>query len=408
MEIRGESLKEIMRRLLLLTFLLGALWLYFTTHFEPYLKVQLVDFEADQRTMRQWTEEQKTLAQLPLEEYVAETTKGRVTVVEGPQWEDFFQKVQHSFLARRAVEGWEHRVNDPFSNDTTLYWLFFHSDEVPWTYLEDSLPFEDRSYLKLGQSADYLMVYQSKPYEIRGIGDTVSEIPTGFAYPYRTYSPWLILIGLFSYIVLPWPRSRPTKVTLFRSRQILLDLFSVIFFLFFFSLPLFIIGGAVEAATRYFFFSLLFWSLAVLAGIMVFYAVYYGVFRVIVHRESLQIMTLTGKHTISYDDIDYIQQARLIPPKWLLWGTKASALFGSNPAQSARIVGSALLLESSKNGGLHIRTKEGSSYYIWYTDQVGNVIFKNFDILLHQLEGRSIEVVTEAVTLSAFFPPLRK
>lgn len=410
---------EILRRLALTISLVLSVALAFLTDFRPYVTVRPVDFAKKQENVNRWLEEYEQISRMSLHEYIAYETKDKLISVDGAEWQNFFQQVSDSFEHNMPVKGWEFRIREDELKDSlksmktgehdrrSFYYLFFRPAEPPLKTVMQFLK-TGAYYLKLNSpSVKYLELNYSPAYELTGFGNS-SRWPVEFSYPDRKYSLWIALTGLIIYIILPWPKTAPHIVAMTRWRVILMDMASIfILFFLFFALPFFIIGGTVEALTDYIFFTLIFWILAALGVILIYWAMHYAVYRIYVHDDRMEIISLKGHQEFPYSDISFIQPATLRPPKWLIILSFLSIFLGKGVAQTAGQAGRTALLSSSKGNGLYVKGKDNGSAYIWFSDPMGNMSFDNFDRLTDALKKAKVPAKDDLIEIRAVSPPLK-
>ncbi len=85
---------ETIRRWILLAAVTAAVILGLYASLKPFLTIEPVDMAAEQKDESAWTERGQYLAQLPLDEYIAEVTRGQRVEVSGPDWASFLAGVR--------------------------------------------------------------------------------------------------------------------------------------------------------------------------------------------------------------------------------------------------------------------------------------------------------------------------
>nr|MCU0554619.1 hypothetical protein [Syntrophales bacterium] len=210
---------ELWRRVVLLGSILAALLTALHADLSPVVIVQPVDFAAQQKKegsylgVRLMTERNERLAGLPLHDYIAEATKGRLFHVTGRGWETTAQNAAGARDPGALAKDWQRRLP---SDRHPLGVLFFR----PSVYLK----------------AQY-RAYSDDDFHLGSGFTNYPTPPTGFLYPGRTWSPWVAVAGLVLYIALPWPKRPPEALAYKRWRVVLCDVAALILTVPFFAFP---------------------------------------------------------------------------------------------------------------------------------------------------------------------------
>ncbi len=171
----------------------------------------------------------------------------------------------------------------------------------------------------------------------------------------------------------------------------------------FFALPFAIIGGTVETVTTFLLFALVFWLIAALGLVAVYWTAWTAAYRLAIRPEGLAISALSGPRAISYDAIRTVHPVRMRPPKWLIALMWFAALLGRKPGG----VGQALILGASEANGLRLDLADGTRAYVWYSDQMGTTSIPQFEQLGQALRRETIRWTDTPVEIRAIFPPTR-
>jgi hypothetical protein len=440
---RHRRLLEGGRRLALLLGCLGAIGLAFLTRFEPVLMVSLAapdDIARAQHPPEAGTRPSGALlSHRPVRKGDPEFLK-----VEGPQWEAFLADVARTFADNYPILGWEHRLSArdlaearkdnlrrrqmspaartdeaervrrlqaQYGVDVTFRGsfrqLYFRAAEMPFASSGEAWP-PGKTLLpvRAGSAEPRLRVVALPAYRLQGFFDVIT-LPDAFAYPYR--SQWWLpaLLGLAIYLLLPWGRVPAHVVAYRRWRVILGDLVSLLLVVSGAALPVAILGGTVEAFTRFLPFSLAFSPFVALGLVGMYWATWTAVYRLAVRAEGLEVQSLAGAVAIPYADIVAVQPVRLRAPKWLIGLSWLAAMLGRSPGQAGGQMGRALLLGASAANGLELSLASGARHYVWYSDQLGGTSVQHFERLGAALRRESIRWGEQPREIRALFPPTR-
>jgi len=371
---------ELCRRIILLGALFAAILVALCASLSPLVIVRHVDFADDQKNegsymgVRLMTERVRRLTSLPLADYIAEMTQGRLHAVEGPEWEKLREKAIAADKDEPLEKEWRERL--PWGQYPVGV-LFFKPGETPVNSIVSLFrKTNDQVFLRIGtgEKASYLRAeqrtYSDDDFKIGGGLTSYPRPPTDFLFPGRKWSPWLALAGLALYILIPWPKRPPGTLAYRRWRVVLTDVVTVLLTVPFFSFPFFITGGTVQAFTvgwPLFFF---FWPILLIGLSLVWVAAWFSSFALQILEDRLRFWTDRGQRDFLYTDMDYFQPVVFKPPRWL---TAASWLAVLLAKGSARVgaAGRALILSSTEWGTLGVHLKNGKDLLVSITDQLG-------------------------------------
>lgn len=398
--IRRGNILEIWRRLLLALMACAAVWLIFYASQATMLAVKPVDFAGEKKDLAQGymgmgflTDEEERLSGLPLDQYIAEVTKGKIINVAGGQWETFFNMVSGTLNGTVSEPEWKRRLGEEYSSE-----LYFGNNEPPLNEVAGTLNQGSELYLQLGSKSPvkYLNV-QAKAFtnDDFSIGIGVHGPPAFLLYPYRQYGFWLALTGLVIYILLPWPKKRPEIITYQRWRVVMGDFLALLLLVMFFAVPLFIVQNSVQAVTAYWPLALIMWLMALIAVFLFKITAWQAALQIEIQPDRLRRITSTAGEEYPFTDIDYIQPAILVPPRWLKIVSWLGALSGRTPLAA----GNALILSSSQYGGLRIVNKDGRAINIWFTDQLGNIALLGYERIPEALKNAGVELKQEPIQI---------
>lgn len=389
---------ELGRRWGLLALVSLAIGMAMFTSLTPFFTVEPFDFEAEQKKESRLTERGQYLIQLPLPDYIDETARDLLRPVQGNEWEALLEGVKQAATETPLPPQWADRIS-PSERDLTFYprQVHFFTTEKPLAGLAEQFRNNgQRLILALPTAGDPLyfsLIFHAFSDSDFGFGSGLSHSPkppARFLHPYRRYCPWVLLAGLALYILLPWPRKRPRALQYQRWRIILGDIASMILFVPFFSLPMFIIGGARQALTQAWFLILILWPLAFAGVWLLLFNARLAGFCLTWSETGLEISVGRKTRSLPFSQIGSIRPLLLRPPKWLIIFSWLGALAGRGSAARAGSLGRALILSGSEANGIGLVLKDGSSENIWVSDQMGGPAVRNAGLLLTTLEKAGI------------------
>ena len=379
----------------------------------PLFVVRAVDFAEVQKEESPWTDRGRYLAQLPLEEYIQAKTKGAVLEVSGEAWDRFIDQAGAASRGELKTKDWTSRIPaDTRRWGFTPYRVFFRPDEEPLRSLAGAFrKDEELRYLAPGRKDErgYLSLsYQVYDRDAFGFGSGFTgspEPPTRFLYPLRKYSLWCLLVGLVGYIALP--RSKPKKEELYyaRWRVVLGDVASMILFVPFFAIPIFVIGGSLQAVTLAWPLTLVFWPLAFVGIWLLRLGAWYATYRLSLRPEGIELATYKGKRMFRFEEMSYHQPVLVKPPRWLIVLSWLAALAGKGSARVGA-VGRALMLSGSASDGVAIGLKDGSKAFFWVSDKMGGQALRNAGRMLKDMENAGVPLKDEVKVIESITLPV--
>lgn len=336
---------EVLRRLAALAGLLAAIWLFLWPVQYVY-RVNLVDFAADQARAR-WADDRA----LPLPQYIAKQTKGRLRQVQGPAWQELLGMLIQAKQGREAprLQGRKYQISPKY----TAYYYFAPGDQ-PMA----SLGLEAGSYTYLGttwQGRQYYLGLSLQKFR------WADNAPTWMLFPGRAYFWIPLALGLLGYLLIP-RRKRPEGALGYSrfSAQVMPDILGLFLAGAFFALPLLVVPGnadpweVFDVFGGWGIFTLIIWVFLAGCGvaILVIAARYAGSW-LKVGQKGFSRATLGGVEQIAYEDLEHFEPYQRRPPRWLVWGL---LIFGrGNPTA----VGQALLIDSRASHGLEFQLTSG-------------------------------------------------
>lgn len=340
--------------------------------------------------------------------------------VEGSDWRNWFKQAGVGLTRGEVPAAWlfrldsydQRQVSQFISGKTSfapnIKRLIFGEKEQPLEKVLSNYKPGEEVLISQGEgkkAGDVIKVYYAAAPSLTGLGSGVYGVPEAFCYPYRSHWYAPLLVGLALYCLLPWQRGAANLCMQKRWQVVLGDFASSLLFGMFMALPLFIVGGTVQAATQWLPFSLIFWSLALL-GLWAFKACFfYAVYQIRVLDNDIVFIFPGGVRTLSLNDIEFIEPVKVVPPRWLIIATFLAALAGSRTSSISGAAGRGYLLKSSSSGGLCLGTTSGESIYIWLTNSSGGLAINNLDILLDWLRCTGARQIENTREFDAIVPP---
>lgn len=413
--MQGASGKyELWRRIaLLLGIIIGFAMLFFVA--PDMVTITAVDWEQEQAEELEsiggyLSEEKRRLNQLPLVDYIREKTDKNVTLVDDTKWFSFFTDVQLASSGQYDRSSYANRVSD---EDKDAFWepsgsveVFFKSDEIPlvqWGLIPED---GDKHYITTtidGQMLYFQLGYQDYNTSISAMSGPYRVAPDWLFHPYRNIGIAVLIIGLTAYIVLPRRKKDPDDISYSTGSMLAGDLVALILLVAFYGAPFLINGGTTQALTGMWGISVLMWGLALFSGLLLYYNAWYASFRIILTVEALSLVTFRGIRKFRFQEMEEVNLVSLRNPGWfrnLFLIIAFFSLAGGNA--STQPAGSALLTETAAYGGLEIQGSSGKPCYIWFTNQNGGVIIRNFEKVIKTIENSGRHVNRQAQTMEGF------
>jgi hypothetical protein len=368
---------ELIRRLILVLGLLGGVWAYIAT--TPVLiSVSVEDFarskeQAENRSTG-FLYRDKTLG-----EFYIYRTEGRTKRVDGREWLSFYDEIAAVTLegvsdgelgARRGLGYYEDHV-------------FFFPDEAPIDEVAGSLAeFSALVYLSIGGvglGAPTLAVVRAEG------ADSGGDAPPWMLHPHRSWSWWLILLGLLGYIFLPRAPRRPDDVHYAAAPAVVVpDILGAGLLAFFFGLPILIVTmngeSLLDFSDGWWVIGAIFWFLAIAPVVMLIVSTRNAAFRLRATDDSLELTRWSGHRRIPCADIAAIEPVQWSTPTWLKLLGRLTLLFTWRAALPA------VLLEEGRGDGMEIVLRDRSRERIWLSGLLG------WEKLVEELAGRGVDV----------------
>jgi hypothetical protein len=230
---------ELLRRALLVGCLLSGLWLVRLAPLEPVLTIAPFDFARQQRQEAasvpdaQKTDAQKRRAEIPLSVYIEEFLQFNIFSATGPEWERFLTTVDEHAKQTGAGAG-----------------MFLRGDEVPIDMVAGKLAAGGGttyvSFSRPGGDVHYRVARHQWTRQDFHLGQGFTGAPTpppSMLYPFRVLGLVCVVVGAMFFLLLP---SLDEPAWRLRGQE----LAGLITGVAAFALPLFAVGGSVQALTR--------------------------------------------------------------------------------------------------------------------------------------------------------------
>lgn len=380
-------------------FVLGIL-LYMYAQLEPVVLVELFNpFENQYSFTKKYAQSllSETEIQALKDKRLAEI-RSKTIQIEGSEWEDIYRNLE-ALQNQRSLNPDKWNISDKWkkrlpSDRYPSKVFFFKSAEHPVNRVSNYLRYDnDELYLYLISINRYIKleyrVYSDDDFHLGSGFSNLPRPPTWILYPSRKIGLILFLMGLIAYIFLPYKTISKDALRYPRWRVIAGDIGVLILIAVFFSLPLFIAGGTVQAFTIGAPITVVMWLISLLGFYSIKISAWYASYQILPLDEGVKIATYKGVSLFRYDEMEYFQPVIFKPPKWLVILTWFAALSGKGGA------GRAILLSSSQTGTIGIRLKNGKDLFIAVTDQMGNEALKGFERIIEKLRSFGVKEVDE-------------
>ena len=394
MQITANRWVELGRRLFLVLAIAAAAWCFMWFDSSPLIKIS----EYKEKT-EGYYHQGSADSLLPPEERVL--NRVNTIKVSGPEWQVFFTKVIDCFESDKPLKGWENRVDSLYREGWSLLSLWFKPQEEPLAQIVSQMKINNSHYILLKDTGQILEAYY-RSMELPGFNASIIG-PAAFLYPYRHLALPLVAAAFLFYLLLPWPSRRPNLIQMKRGQVVLMDIVGIIIFALFFGLPFLITGSSQTLLNDYLFFAAVFWILAALALLMLYWSLWYACYQVSIENGSLTISSLSGTQQWRLGDIAEYQPAIWLPPRWLIRLMWIAAILGRRPGAA----GQAILLSSTEQGGILLKNRDGRQTYIWTTNSMGMEAFENLESLKATLEQAGVPANAEPLEIRALFPPTK-
>lgn len=343
--------------------------------------------------------------------------KLRVIEVTGAQWSQWFRQVDNVLAKGIVPDEWMTRLPTYDLRDVKRYKakktsfepdirrIYFATQEGPL----DSLKLQTEGetlIIKLddGDGANYLRVYCNPAPKLSGLGSSIFGIPERFSYPFRHL--WYIILAatLAVYALLPWPAVKKDVCAYKRWYSVLSDFAGILLFGMFAAMPLFVVGGAIQAVTEWIAFTAIFWILAALGLVIMWWSNYYAAYQIHMLADRLVFVCPGKVADIAYSNIATLEGVRAVPPKWLIILSIAGAFCGKGVSGLGQ-AGRAALLAGTSSDGICIGSNRDEACYVWITNSLGQVSLSHVDMLMNRLKSCNATELPEYRVIETIVPP---
>jgi len=405
---------ELARRWILLVSVILAIWAAKWASTEPLFVVRAVDFAAEQKDESAWTDRGRFLAQLPLDGYVAFKIKEAGLPVSGEAWAEFFREAGALSRGEGPDKSLVHRVpSDALRWRSTPYRVFYRPDEAPLDSVSGGFSKDEEicylTFAEGGKTAFLSLTYQTYDGGDFAFGSGFSgtpKPPVRFLYPFRIWSPWILLAGLAAYTVLPRRKKESGALAYQTWRIVLGDFAAMILFTVFFAIPIFVIGGSLQAVTQAWPLALILWPLAFAGVWLLRLGAWYASYRLTLSPSGIELSTYKSRRLFSFGEMAYYQPVILKPPRWLVIASWIGAMAPGRGSARFGTAGRALILGGSASHGVGIGLKDGTKAFFWVTDQMGGKALRNAEKMPGALESAGVPRKEEAKVLSSLILPV--
>lgn len=416
MMLVASGKNELWRRLALLMGIMLGLALFFYVA-PAMISVTAIDWQQEQANELRThsglvTSERKRLSALPLDEYIWEKTGGQMIVVNGAEWNAFFQQVQLASNGEHGNFQFGNRVSekdkDDFWKPTRPVEVFFNPGEIPYTQWGLREGDAQTAYISTdsGNETLYLRLkYHDYQTSVGAMSSPYRVAPGWLYHPYRTSGIIIMALGLLIYIFLPRRKKLPDDISYSTGSMVAGDLVGAILLVPFYGLPYLINGGTVQAVTDLWPLTLVMWLLAGFSIYLFYSNAWHASYRIELTPQALSLISFKGVKEMRFDEMAAVDLVTLRNPGWFrkLFLALAFLSVVSGRASSTQPAGSALLAANAAYGGLEIKGRRGEKpIYIWFSDQRGGVIINNFDRVPDAIEAAGISINKEARDIEGF------
>jgi len=395
---------EFLRRLVVTLFVCTALWVFFYSPLFPLVRVKPVDFASD---FKNETERPKRRSEsllpynssgsLNYEQFVALKTEGRIFQARGKAWEELFQGISAAYEGKGSAKELQKRVSSEYKEAG----FFFYASEYPFNEIKDRLNKHlDVLYLA-GSDGQYLKVdYRAYSHSDFNIGTGLTDYPkppSWLIYPYRKYSLWIILTGIAFYILLPKKRKEKDS-SHFKTRFIVGNdtCFVLLLIALPFIAPMAIMGGSVQIFFSEGIFLLpIFWLIALIGTWgFVWIMPRFACFEMKISDDGIRIGTTKGDKLYQFKEMEYFQWATFKRPRWIIIFAWIFVLAGRTGSINL------LVLSTLTHTGIGIRLKDGTLFYIYTSNPMGqSVLNQPADEIAKLLHDKGVMEKEEEITI---------
>lgn len=403
-ESRSMLLIERVRRCILAAGLFVAVLCAFWTDFKPYFVVSLP-------AKAQITSDEDDSGKIPT-----------LSVARDAKLDEWFSSVGKCLRLGEIRDDWLFRLPHDDARDVKRYRekktsfrpdigrIVFGKDEAPLAQLLAGKKPGEETIILYGSPDDrqFLKVYFARSPALVGLGSSIYGVPEALSYPLRHLWYLPLAVCVLVYVIIPWP-SVDANVCAYKRWQIVLsDFVGYLLYGMFMAMPIFVVGGVIQAVTTWWAFTALFWVLAAGGVCALWWSYFYSVYRIHLLTDQMVFICPKAIKAIPFSDIVSLESVAVVPPKWLVTASFLAAMLGTSSKGTNRVgaTGRALILSNSSSSGFCIGTSSGDSLYIWATNSMGQNSFTNFEVLLARLKALPFSTTGEVRVIEAVFPPV--
>ncbi|MCX8026507.1 MAG: hypothetical protein N3A62_01445, partial [Thermodesulfovibrionales bacterium] len=367
---------ELLRRIIFFgSFVLGIL-LYMYACLEPVVFVEILNPSDDKNTfIQRYSQSLLTQEEIrAIRDKKSAEVKKRTINIWGIEWDEVYNNLlilqnQRSLAAKNwnIPDKWKRRL--PSDQYPSKVFFFKTTESLVNSIVQYINANDNQIYLHLTSRNIILKatyrVYSDDNFHLGSGFSSLPRPPNWILYPYRDYSLILFLVGLLAYIFLPYRTISKDALRYARWRVIAGDFAVFLLIAVFFSMPLFIAGGTVQAFTVGAPITIVMWLISLLGFYSIKISAWYASYQILPMDDGIKIATYKGVNLFRYDEMEYFQPVIFKPPKWLIVLTWLAALSGRG------MVGRAILTSVSETGSIGIRLKNGKDLFVVVTDQMG-------------------------------------
>jgi len=388
---------ELARRVVLLACILAGVWLSYLADLSPQYAL---------RVPRQ-PEAQEPHGPDSLIAMASEGKAGERLRVSGPAWRAFLEKAAAVSRGEDQDPAWLRRVQ-PFEWTWSLpREVFFRQTETPLDALAGKT-ITDWTELGMTEGDGPVLEIEEKHADdgafSLGSGLAAYAPPPAMVFIWRGPARVVWAAGVLFYVLAGFTLPRRDGLAYARWRIVLGDCASVLLAGFFFWLPLAIVGGSMQALTRYGVFPAALWPLSGLGCLGAYFTAQSAALRLRIGAEAISLGGLGKTLDIPYSGIARAAWADLRQPGWL---TNLTWLAAASSKGRARLTGAgmALVASSPQSRGLALDLAGGRTAYVWLSDAQGSEAIAGARDLEKALVAARVPFEPTPRELRRLFPP---
>jgi hypothetical protein len=324
----------------------------------------------------------------------SEETPERIVRVHGDGWKALLDEAE---AASRGEGPGAWRCGPDQEDYSIVRRIFFRPTEGPIPQIADHLPGHvgDMVVLEIG-SGEAVRRFELRRWEIDGddfgfgSGISATEPPRAFFRPFRAFVPWILLVTLAAYVLLPRPKRGDDEMVYGLGTIVASDFAGLLLFVPFFALPLLIVGGTVQAITGPWFFVVIFWAFSAFGLWILAHVAWAAGYALRLEEEGLAVRSDGRWTTFPFREMERFGPAVRRSPRWLRTLLIVGALFGRGGAAGAAAMGA-----TQETPGLAIRLPGGRTLYVWTSSPLGALVIGGADGLPGALRAAGVKETEE-------------